>query len=216
MRSVVLSPSRCGASAMRPPWRITTVRSGSSSSRYCALLTWTSGRMRSSATSGVLSPKPTTTSTLRSASSTSARSANATIGRASPLMRRTDSSVLSPTINASPCSRAHARYSTWPACDQIEAAVGKDDAPLLHAQPFAPRRRFVETQELAEESALGHVGESSSAKISSGDAVAVPSFATTAPAAKFANCIACSIGAPAASAKRRAPRSTVSPAPLTS
>ena len=44
-----------------------------------------------------------------------ARCGKGTIGLASPLMRRTDSSSFNPTISASPCARAHAKYSTWPA-----------------------------------------------------------------------------------------------------
>ena len=134
--------------------------------------------------------KPTTASTLRSASSSVARSANGTIGRRSPLSARTESSPLRPTISASPCARAHARYSTWPGVQHVEAAVGKDDAFAVGAQRFAPRDRFARRRACAPKNASCHRPCSTSARISSALAVAVPSFSTTAPAAKFASCIA--------------------------
>ena len=62
-------------------------------------------------------------------------------------MRRTESSVFKPTISASPCDRAQARYDNVPGVQHVEHAVREHDALAVRAKVFAPRRSRVDAGE---------------------------------------------------------------------
>ena len=123
--------------------------------------------------------------------STAARPANGTNGRCGPLSARTEASPLSPTISASPCARAHARYCVWPACTTSkQPLVNTTTLPRARSasrhSDGAPRGRADRRDEVV---SARHRAPSAR-RSRPADAVAVPSFSTTAPAAKFASRVA--------------------------
>ena len=86
---------------------------------------------------GVSSSKTTTASTHASAARTSARSCSGLIGRAGPLLRRTEASALRPTISDVAERARRLQVADVPGMQQVEHAVGEDDASARRARSAA-------------------------------------------------------------------------------
>src|SRR3972149_3717029 len=102
--------------AKRPPLFCTMSAPTMSLAAQSAPLARMSGFIASMSFSGVGPLNSTTKSTHSRAERTSERSRWGTMGRAGPLMERTELSLLSPTTSTSPSDLAFLRYLTWPAC----------------------------------------------------------------------------------------------------
>ena len=122
----------------------TAAASGRSSRSYSLPLTWTSGRRRSSSVVGRSSSRATTRSTERSPASTAARWSKGTTGRAGPLARATEASVLHRTIEVVGLAPGLVEGGDVALVEHVEAAVGGGDAVAGGAPAGDPRHGIVD------------------------------------------------------------------------
>jgi len=141
-------------SRARPEWRRRVPPTASTSSRptiwspgQSPPFTRTSGSRRAMTSRGVRSSKITTASTDSKAARISARSRSGITGRPSPFNWRTLASLFSPTINASPNSRASSRLRIWPGCSKSKQTVCEDDAAAVAFLAAKPHNRLLKSQD---------------------------------------------------------------------
>ena len=149
-------PATCGASAIRPPCCSDDRALGQLVFAILIALDVNVGTNTiEQALRAFASSKPTTASTLRSASRTC---------RARPRTERSDAPIafearapirrrLRPTMSASPCARAQARYSTCPACSTSKQPLVKTTRAIRSARSSSRHATASATsKQLAEES----------------------------------------------------------------